>query len=483
MSELTLKEKTATGFFWGGISNLVQQVIGMSFGIVIARILSPDDYGLLAMLTIFTAMANTIMDSGFSIALINQQNTENKDYNAVFWFNIFMALGMYIILFFSAPWIAQFYNQPILIPLSRVLFLTFIFSATGIVHNALLVKKIMAKQRGIIDMAAVFGSGIIGLILALNGLAFWSLVIQQLVQVLVAILLRWYFSPWRPTLDLNLAPLKGMYRFSFTMLLTDFVSQFTHNMLSVVLGHNYGQEQTGYYIQGHKWSSLGYTVFSNMLVGVAQPVLLEAKCDNDERQKKVFRKMLRFGTFLITPIMLGFAFIGRDFIIIFLGEKWLNSLPFLQLFCFFAGVSHLSILCMQLLITRRRTKEITLIIFTTSVITIFSMLLLSSHGIFFLSISYVIVQLISLVGWFFSVRRCINITGLTMVKDVAPYLIATFIVLLLTYTLTYRIECVGVRFILRIVVALSLYLAIMRYGNSVVYSESIGFLLKLKHNG
>ena len=100
MSELTLKEKTATGFFWGGISNLVQQVIGMSFGIVIARILSPDDYGLLAMLTIFTAMANTIMDSGFSIALINQQNTENKDYNAVFWFNILMALGMYIILFF-----------------------------------------------------------------------------------------------------------------------------------------------------------------------------------------------------------------------------------------------------------------------------------------------------------------------------------------------------------------------------------------------
>ena len=138
---------------------------------------------------------------------------------------------------------------------------------------------------------------------------------------------------------------------------------------------------------------------------------------------------------------------------------------------------------MQLLITRRRTKEITLIIFTTSVITIFSMLLLSSHGIFFLSISYVIVQLISLVGWFFSVRRCVNITGLTIVKDVAPYLIATFIVLLLTYILTYRIECVGVRFILRIVVALSLYLAVMRYGNSVVYSESIGFLLKLKHNG
>ena len=164
MPEATLKEKTAKGLFWGGISNFVQQVIGMAFGIAIARILSPDDYGLVAMLAIFTTVANTIMDSGFTTALVNRKTIEYKDYNAVFWFNVFVAVGIYVILFFAAPWIARFYNQLVLISLSRVLFLTFIISATGVAHNALLLKKIMAKQRGIIDIAAVFRSGTIGLI-------------------------------------------------------------------------------------------------------------------------------------------------------------------------------------------------------------------------------------------------------------------------------------------------------------------------------
>ena len=166
MPEATLKEKTAKGLFWGGISNFVQQVIGMAFGIAIARILSPDDYGLVAMLAIFTAMANAVMDSGFTTALINRKTIEHRDYNAVFWFNVFAAIGMYVILFFTAPLIARFYNQPVLVHLSRIVFLSFILASSGIAHNAYLLKKIMAKQRGIIDMAAVFCSGAVGLVLA-----------------------------------------------------------------------------------------------------------------------------------------------------------------------------------------------------------------------------------------------------------------------------------------------------------------------------
>ena len=140
--EPSLKEKTARGLFWGGISNFVQQVIGMAFGIAIARILSPDDYGLVAMLAIFTAIANTVMDSGFTTALINKKTVKHRDYNAVFWFNVFAAIGMYVILFFVAPLIAHFYKQPILTDLSRILFLSFIIAAVGIAHNAYLLKKI-----------------------------------------------------------------------------------------------------------------------------------------------------------------------------------------------------------------------------------------------------------------------------------------------------------------------------------------------------
>ena len=350
MPEATLKEKTAKGLFWGGISNFVQQVIGMAFGIAIARILSPDDYGLVAMLAIFTAVANTIMDSGFTTALVNRKTIEHKDYNAVFWFNVFVAVGIYVILFFAAPWIARFYNQPVLISLSRVLFLTFIISATGVAHNALLLKKIMAKQRGIIDMAAVFGSGAIGLILALNGLAFWGLVIQQLSQVLIAVLLRWYFSPWRPTFKFDWAPLREMFGFSVKVFLGAIVGVISANLFSVILGRYYRETETGYYSQGRKWATLGISVLSGMFVGVVQSVLVEAS-DSRERLINVSRRLLRFGSLVTFPLMLGLAFVAKEFILLTIGAKWTGSIVYLQLFCLWGCFSFLEIIYVYLLLS------------------------------------------------------------------------------------------------------------------------------------
>ncbi|ETK07051.1 hypothetical protein T230_09175, partial [Tannerella sp. oral taxon BU063 isolate Cell 1/3] len=311
--EPSLKEKTARGLFWGGISNFVQQVIGMAFGIAIARILSPDDYGLVAMLAIFTAIANTVMDSGFTTALINKKTVKHRDYNAVFWFNVFAAIGMYVILFFVAPLIAHFYKQPILTDLSRILFLSFIIAAVGIAHNAYLLKKIMAKQRGIIDMAAVFCSGTVGLILALNGFAFWGLVAQQLTQISVAVLLRCYYSPWRPTLEFDFTPLKEMFGFGVKIFTTNIFYQVTGNLFPVVLGRYYGKTLTGYYAQGNKWSILSSSVVLTGFNNVAQPVLVEAR-DDIRRQLKIFRKMLRFGAFLTFPTLLGLAFISTGFL-------------------------------------------------------------------------------------------------------------------------------------------------------------------------
>ena len=306
MAEETLKDKTAKGLFWGGISTFFQQIIGMVFGIVIARILSPDDYGLVAMLAIFSAIANTIMDSGFTTALINKKTIRHEDYNAVFWFSAFCGIVIYMILFLAAPLIAQFYNKPVLLNLSRVLFLSFLISSFGIAHNAILFKKLKVKQRGIIDVVAVSVSGGVGLIFALLGFAYWGLAIQLVSQCLVATLLRWYFSGWRPTLSFDLSP------------------------ISVLLGKFYTDTDTGYYSQGNKWMVLGNMTISNMIQGVAQPVLVEV-ADDKERQKKVFRKMLRFGAFISFPVLLGLAFVAKEFILLTVGEKWLNSVPYLQI--------------------------------------------------------------------------------------------------------------------------------------------------------
>ena len=265
MAEETLKDKTAKGLFWGGISTFFQQIIGMVFGIVIARILSPDDYGLVAMLAIFSAIANTIMDSGFTTALINKKTIRHEDYNAVFWFSAFCGIVIYMILFLAAPLIAQFYNKPVLLNLSRVLFLSFLISSFGIAHNAILFKKLKVKQRGIIDVVAVSVSGGVGLIFALLGFAYWGLAIQLVSQCLVATLLRWYFSGWRPTLSFDLSPIKEMFGFSSKILFNNILGQVNMNIFSVLLGKFYTDTDTGYYSQGNKWMVLGNMTISNMI--------------------------------------------------------------------------------------------------------------------------------------------------------------------------------------------------------------------------
>ncbi len=482
MPEATLKEKTAKGLFWGGISNFVQQVIGMAFGIAIARILSPDDYGLVAMLAIFTAVANTVMDSGFTTALVNRKTIEHKDYNAVFWFNVFVAFGIYVLLFFAAPWIARFYNQPVLVSLSRVLFLTFIISATGVAHNALLLKKIMAKQRGIIDMAAVFGSGAIGLILALNGLAFWGLVIQQLSQVLIIVVLRWRLSPWRPTFEFDWAPLREMFGFSVKVFVTGVFSQITYNLMTVILGKAYHETMTGYYSQGNKWAIMGGNMIVSTLNNIAQPVLVEARSDR-QRQLNVFRKMLRFGAFITFPALLGLAFAGKEFILIALGPTWRPSIPFLQIFCIWGLNSYLIALYMSLAFSHGKSylyMNIMTILFAAQLLSLLVCYYLSGN-IFVMVSTYVGVFCCSTFFWHLYTHKLIGLRISDVVKDIFPYAAVTALAIGGAWFISLQVEQVHLRFAIKILSMAMIYSVILKYTNSIIFKESINYLKRISY--
>lgn len=475
--EPSLKEKTARGLFWGGISNFVQQVIGMAFGIAIARILSPDDYGLVAMLAIFTAIANTVMDSGFTTALVNRKTIEHRDYNAVFWFNMFVAVGAYLILFFAAPWIAWFYNQPVLTPLSRILFLTFIISATGVAHNALLLKKIMAKQRGIIDMVAVFGSGAIGLILALNGLAFWGLVIQQLSQVLIAILLRWYFSPWRPTFEFDWAPLKDMFGFGGKVFITGIFSQITYNLITVILGKAYHERMTGYYSQGNKWAIMGGNMIVSTLNNIAQPVLVEAQSDK-RRQLNVFRKMVRFGAFITFPALLGLAFAGKEFILIALGPTWRPSIPFLQIFCIWGLNSYLIALYMSLAFSHGKSylyMNIMTILFATQLLSLLLCYYLSGNILVMVS-TYVGFFCCSTFFWHLYTHKLIGLRVSDVAKDIFPYAAVTALAIGGAWGVSKGMSNVYLTFAIKVFVMTIIYITLLWLSGSTMFKEVLVFL-------
>ena len=237
MAEKNLKEKTAKGLLLGGFSNGVQDNFStFLFGIVLARLLTPSDYGMVGMLAIFSAIAGTLQESGFMAALTNKKDITPADYNAVFWFNILVSVTAYIILFFCAPYIAAYYRQPELTALARYLFLGFVLASTSIAQSTYLFKNLMVKQKAISQIPALLLSGTVGIIMAYNGMAYWGIATQTLVYISTISICFWYFSPWRPSWHVDLRPLKGMFGFSSKVLLTNIFTQINNNVFSAIIG-------------------------------------------------------------------------------------------------------------------------------------------------------------------------------------------------------------------------------------------------------
>ena len=221
MTEKTLKEKTANGLFWGGISNGAQQALNLVFGIFLARLLSPADYGMVGMLTIFSLIATTLQESGFISGLNRKQHITDADYNAVFWFNVLCSVTVYIILFCCAPLIAAWFRQPVLVSLARLSFLSFVISALNTAPRAWLFRNMRVRETALLTMLSLVLSGITGICLAWNGFAYWGIAIQNLMYCITMTVGSWWFAGWHPTWHINLRPLRGMIGFSSKLLATN----------------------------------------------------------------------------------------------------------------------------------------------------------------------------------------------------------------------------------------------------------------------
>jgi O-antigen/teichoic acid export membrane protein len=474
--EQTLKEKTAKGLFWGGISNGVQQLVGAVFGIAIARILSPSDYGLVGMLAIFTAIANTILDSGFTAALTNKKEIKHEDYNAVFWFGVIVGIVMYVVLFLCAPLISTFYGKPELTPLARVVFLNFLVSGCAVAHYAIMFKKLMVKERAKIDITSVIVSGTVGIVLAINGFAYWGLAIQTLTFTVTGVILRWYFSPWRPTLVLNFQPLKEMFGFSSKLFMTSVLGQITNNVFSVILGKFYGEKQVGYYAQGSKWMLMGYSMIGGMIGSVAQPVFVESIGDKN-RMRMIFRKMLRFNAFVSFPAMLGLAFISNEFILITVGEKWSESVPLLQLLCVWAAASGVGYLYVLVLIAFGKSNICLYVHAGVFGLQLLCAALMFPFGILPMVAAYALCGLLATAVWHHFANRFIGIRWWQVLQDVSPYLGITVGCFAVAWLVAEEAQNLYLKCALKIAVAAGLYVMVMKYSKSTMFRESLRFLV------
>ena len=283
-----LKEKTAQGLFWGFLSSGGMQLLNLIIGIFLARLLSPEEYGIVGMLAIFTLLANNLQESGFGVALVNIKDIKHNDYNSVFWFNVGMSVVLYLILFLCAPYIAAFFHQPCLIPLSRFVFLAFIFSSLGIAPNAMLVRNLKMKEKAITSLSALLVSGTVAVIMALKGFSYWSLATQQVLYSAVIIVGRYYYTHWCPTFKVDFAPVKCMFSFSYKVLITSILTTINNNVLTVIFGRLFPAQAVGNYTQANKWNTMANQLVTNTVSQVAQPVLTRVTDDNERQCRLSF---------------------------------------------------------------------------------------------------------------------------------------------------------------------------------------------------
>ena len=479
MAEQSLKDKTAKGLLWGGISNGAQQLLNLFFGIFLARLLTQEDYGMVGVLSIFSLIATALQESGFISALANRKEIKHEDYNAVFWFSFLIGLSLYLILFACAPLIAHFFQTPELTSLARYSFLGFLISSTGIAHSAYLFRTLMVKQRAMASVIGLLLSGTIGITLAYFGFSYWGIATQSLVYIATTTCCYWYFSPWRPNFHLDFSPLKSMLTFSSKLLITNIFNHIHNNVFAIILGKFYTIPDAGNYNQANKWNYMGHSFINGMVSSVAQPVLAQVS-DDKKRQLKVFRKMMRFTCFISFPAMLGLSFVAPELITIAITDKWAESAKILQLLCISGAFIPVINLCSNLLISKGKSNiymwnTISLVIFQ-----LFVMLLCHPYGIHTMIVIYVAINISWLLIWHHFVQKEIGYLLVNLMKDVTPYLLITIGAIVISHFCLIGCTNIYLKFVGKIGTVALLYLSAMWATGSQTLKEGLDYLLKGK---
>lgn len=478
----SLKEKTARGLLWGAIDNGGMQLVGLIFGIILGRLLSPGDYGMIAMITIFSVVASALQESGLSRAIVNLERPTDRDCNSVFWFNIAVATSCYVLLFFLAPVIAHYYHEPRLTALCRYAFLSFVFSAPGVVQSALMQKRLLVKQRTKANLTAVLTSSVLGSVMAWRGCGYWSLATQTNTYILLNTIFYWRIAGWRPSLRFDFEPVRRMFKFSCKILASTIITNINNNVLNILLGHYFSARATGFYNQAFQWNSKVIYLLQGMLGAVSQPVMVDLRSD-PSRQLAALRKLVRFTAFLSFPLVLGFGLVSREFILITLTEKWLQSASYLEILCLGGAFLPISTLLSDFIISQGRSGVYLGGTVALGLLQIGSMVTLYPLGIRTMIIGAVSINVVWTFVWLTLGGRLIGYRLWLFLRDIVPFAVAAAAVMLATRLLTSALQAPWLLLLSRVIVAALLYYIVMRVAGAQILKECTDFVLRRKTKG
>lgn len=327
-----MKENVITNFIWRFAERCGAQCVSFIVSIVLARLLDPEVYGTVALVTVFTVILQVFIDSGLGTALIQKKEADDLDFSTVFYFNFVVCFVLYICMFWAAPYIAYFYNRPELVSLVRVISLTLIISGVKNIQQAYVSRNMLFKRFFFATIGGTVFSAVIGIIMAYKGFGVWALVAQQLSNAAIDTLILWITVKWRPKWMFSFDRLKGLLSFGWKLLISALLDTGYNNIRQLIIGKLYSSVDLAYYNKGKQFPNLIVTNINTSIDSVLLPVMSKEQ-DDAEQIKRMMRKSISLSTYIMAPLMMGLAFVAPTVIELILTDKWLPCVPFLRIFC------------------------------------------------------------------------------------------------------------------------------------------------------
>lgn len=478
MAEQSLKSKTVKGASWSFLDNIANQGITFLVGLILARMLTPEEYGLIGIITIFIAVFNTIVDSGFSNALIRKNDADDIDYSTGFYTNIVFSLFLFLLLFFSAPLIANFFNEPQLVLLLRVMGSIIIINALAIIQRTILVKKIDFKTQTYISLISSIGSGVLGIGMAYKGFGVWALVGQLVSRQFFNTQFLWIFNRWLPKLVFSYRSFLEMWSFGWKLLVSSLIDTVWKEIYQVVIGKCYSTATLGQYTRAKQFSDICSTNLTGIIQRVSYPVLSSIQ-DDRVRLKYAYQKVIKTTMLPTFVLMLGMAACAKPMILILIGEQWLECVPMLQMICIYGALYPLHALNLNILQVQGRSDLFLRLEIIKKVIGVGPLLIGIWGDIYLMLFGTVIVSFISYYLNAYYSGPYLNYSIKEQVKDILPSLMVAITMALPVYVMSYIPLNHFILFPLQVIAGASIVIAICETKKLPEYIEIKGIAMPI----
>ena len=471
------KQKVFSNLIWRFAERIGAQLVGFIVSIVLARILSPSDYGTIALVTVFTTILQVFVDSGLGNALIQKKDADNVDFSTVFYTNIIFCIIIYLIVFFCAPLIAKFYNNEQLIAITRVLGITILISGVKNVQQAYVSRKLIFKKFFFATLVGTIGAGILGIILAKNGYGVWALVAQQLFNLTVDTIILWITVKWRPQKVFSFKRLKELFSYGWKLLVSAILDTTYNNVRQLLIGKLYSSSDLAFYNKGKQLPELVVNNINTSIDSVLLPTMSKEQ-EHKEKVKAMTRRAIKTSVFIMSPLMMGLAFTSNNVIKILLTDKWLPTLPYLCIFCITFMFYPIHTANLNAIKAMGRSDLFLKLEIIKKIMGIILLLITMNISVIAMAISLLISGLISQIINSWPNKKLLNYSYFDQLKDIIPNILLSFFMGICVYFINFLQLSTIITLLIQIVFGAIIYII----GAKIIKIDSFEYTIDILKN-